>query len=783
MIDAYTQVPDAKALRQSWQTQAWVYYDLVPEVRFAATLFGNALARIILFAASVPDDASASPVKITEGPLADAVRNLKDETGTQRSFLRELAVNLFVEGEAYLLGEDGNNWLILSNDEVTFNGQGNNGKPIASYRTAPFESLRPVSDGSLLMRIWKSHPRWSRLADSAMRTVQDDCEKLILLSKAEKASIRSRFASSGLLFIPQELVPPAWQNQDKTANPMDSNPLWRAIADSMMAASKDEGHPANLVPILLTGPAAHGSAIKYITLDRPLDKLAQDLRESAIRRIAVAFDLPTDYLLGLGDVNHWTAWAIKEDAFSAHFQPFIELICDSLTTGYLHPIMRQNGISEEIIASTIIWYDPKNLLVRPDKTEVAIQAYDRGAISQEELRKTLGFPEEAAMSEEEHAKWIGITLADPKMALTGKPTEPPAPAAPSGGGSGGAGGRAKGSLVSHQPKGSSVTGPKAEYSRSKASRQKTAGPATSDNRTGTLTAAGAPDLSRQLGLMDIDLMNKVRVLTEEAVKRAAEKMGARVRSRVAADKAVTASINGMKNADVPAFFGYEAIQNFGYDTDSILGKDLEEAALRAADLAEETVVSALDLVANHTGSEVATYAFLDGSIKEAKSQAAGAFKKAMIDILRETVFSDPRLRMKDGGEIDSVPVAPVSLRRPISVSGGGSVYADVSKNLSGAATGKFVQEYMTTVGLGQDGYLWIYSPYIKRPRGPFNPHLQLDGLHFQTWQDPELEIPDEKTGRFLRINHMHPGDHWGCMCVVVPWTGENLGPPRAISPE
>lgn len=253
-------------------------------------------------------------------------------------------------------------------------------------------------------------------------------------------------AGSGVLALPQELVPPAWQNQDQTGNPMEANPLWQALAESMTAPLKDESHPSAVVPLLLVGPGDVIGKMKYEPMNRTFDADAANKSiNNAIEQISSSLDLPREILLGVGEATHWSAWAIQEDTFRAHIQPFIELICVALTRTYLQAAL--NRMSPEELAEAgvtdpndiIVWYDASELTIRPDKSDKAIALFDRFAIGKAALRRETGFADTDAQDDTEYAKEVGIKLADANMAVTGKVPAPAAPAAPPAPGVGGGG--------------------------------------------------------------------------------------------------------------------------------------------------------------------------------------------------------------------------------------------------------------------------------------------------------------------------------------------------------
>ncbi len=47
---------------------------------------------------------------------------------------------------------------------------------------------------------------------------------------------------------------------------------------------------------------------------------------AAVRALAAGMDLPAEVLLGLSDVNHWTAWQVDESAYRQHVDPIVQTL-------------------------------------------------------------------------------------------------------------------------------------------------------------------------------------------------------------------------------------------------------------------------------------------------------------------------------------------------------------------------------------------------------------------------------------------------------------------------
>lgn len=433
-VSDYTHFTQISLLRQDWQKRSFDVYDTEGHLYYATNYVGGAMSRIQLVGAIKPKNhGKLEQPKILEvGPVADAISGIESPIGGQSGFLRAIGRNIFLTGESWVIastvlhsdGRKVTNWDAVSVDELVVDG----GRQMR--RRLPGAQPERLPDNSLTFRIWKEHPRYSQLADAGTRSCMELLEKIIILNRAEKAVARSQLAGSGILALPQELVPPAWQNQAQSGNPMEANPLWQALAESMMAPLRDESAPSAVVPLLLVGPGEIIKNMKYEPLDRKFDSgAAQSSIKMAIEQIANTLELPKEILLGVGDATHWTAWAIREDVFQAHIQPLIELVCAGLTRTFLRQALNKfsdaelkaNGIENR--EDVIVWYDASELIQLPDKADKATAAHDRFVITDEAYARAQNIPREDLLDKNsmEYAKRVGLKLIDPKMALTGEP--------------------------------------------------------------------------------------------------------------------------------------------------------------------------------------------------------------------------------------------------------------------------------------------------------------------------------------------------------------------------
>jgi hypothetical protein len=173
-----------------------------------------------------------------------------------------------------------------------------------------------------------------------------------------------------------------------------TDPILAALMDAMLTAIKDRDSASAVMPILLQGPDEAIDKVKHLTFTTPFDERTKDLRDEAIRRLALGLDAPAEVLLGMGTSTHWNAWLIQEDRIKTHTEPTLSLICDSLTQDFLWPILEEQGVAD--FEKYVIWYDTSDLTQKADRSKEAIELYDRGEVSGLALRREAGFDEDDA---------------------------------------------------------------------------------------------------------------------------------------------------------------------------------------------------------------------------------------------------------------------------------------------------------------------------------------------------------------------------------------------------
>ncbi|WP_381792969.1 hypothetical protein [Streptomyces niveus] len=395
---------------QSWQGRAYDMYHLVPEVRFAASWIGNAMGGSRLFAGRRGDDGTIEPAP--PGHRAhEIVAQIAGGPDGQSKLLGAFGKHLTVPGEGWIVvrpnsevlspysPEDGHDWRVLSVKEV----RQQSGKLTAEIDGEDVdipegdpESMDP--DGPVALRVWEPDPERAIEADSPVRSSMELLEELLLLNAAVKAVARSRITGRGVLLVPKGARFPTRGPGAASGEEDDLLEVFMQIAET---AIRDPESAAATVPILLEVPADVIAEFKHLKFESEFDDLAIKLREEAIRRFATGLEIPAEILLGLGDVNHWGAWALTSEAIRLGIEPKLATVSYALTQQWLRPILETEKVEDW--HRWLVWYDTSPLRVRTNRSETALQAHDRGVISDAALRRETGFDESDAPTAEEEA--------------------------------------------------------------------------------------------------------------------------------------------------------------------------------------------------------------------------------------------------------------------------------------------------------------------------------------------------------------------------------------------
>lgn len=432
----------------AWQAEAWQMYDEVGEQHFLSTTISRRLGQARLFVGRAPtisteaveplmlnvdDEATLTPVEVRAREL---LKSLGSAARVSQNITR-FGTNLFVAGECWLVGlpadhpslgtpaalldkgpsaATADRWLIPPT-RPGYPGEEVEAHPLtgidvdalewvtlAASEVAVDDDAGTVNLGGygelpltdvVLIQVWQPHPAdWTKPDSSTMASLPV-LRELVGLTRHISAQVDSRLAGAGLLLIPAEAS--AALNAMFGAPDADGeDPFVDNLIEAMVTPIESRDNAAALVPLVLRVPGETIPAWRHISFSNSLDTEARALRDEAIRRLALGQDCPPELLLGVGGMNHWGAWLVREDVVTTHLEPPLALLCDALTGQWLWQALAAEGYPEEEYRDLVIWYSVDHMVVRPTRVADAKELYDKGVINDTALRDAAGFDEDMA---------------------------------------------------------------------------------------------------------------------------------------------------------------------------------------------------------------------------------------------------------------------------------------------------------------------------------------------------------------------------------------------------
>lgn len=254
-----------------------------------------------------------------------------------------------------------------------------------------------------------------------------------MLQRLVRSATRSRL-NAGMLFVPDGISgglsasteePPIEEPTDPlaalaNASTVDpAGPFLSKLMESMVTPISNEGSASAVVPMVVTGPADLGAAIRHVTFERQSDQWLVDRTENIMNRILQGIDMPKEIVTGLQHVRYSNAVVIDEGMYKANLEPLALVFVDALTDVYLRPSLQAKGFAVEELGNIVVWYDPSEIVTRPNKEDEATQGTDRFLLSPAAWRREHGYAESDAPSEDDLAAMLlNKVSALPPDALT-----------------------------------------------------------------------------------------------------------------------------------------------------------------------------------------------------------------------------------------------------------------------------------------------------------------------------------------------------------------------------
>lgn len=386
---------------EGWQGDAWNYWETIGELRYPSTWIGNVMSRARLVAARRQGN---EIVPVESGPAAEAMDEFCGGVQGQADALQKLGTHLTVAGEAYVvctIDRNEANWTILAAGKVRTKGSGRNTVVEADFGLETDPRRLNIAKGELALRIWTPQPRDPTRPDSPVRANLTTLAQIRGYDQHVEAQLTSRLAGAGILFLASEMEFAAPPDADPEANQASS--FMQVLAKAMMTPIVDRSNPAAVVPIVVTVPGEYLDKAHLMHFWSDLDEKVIEMRDAAIKRLALGLDVPPEVLLGIADANHWNAWLSEESAVKAHLEPRLGVVAHACTTGWLRPAIEGDVPNPE---EYYVLADTASIRLRPNRSQEALELYDRGLLNEAATRRETGFQETDKPDEVEWRRWI-----------------------------------------------------------------------------------------------------------------------------------------------------------------------------------------------------------------------------------------------------------------------------------------------------------------------------------------------------------------------------------------
>lgn len=395
---------------ESWQRELWRLFRVTPELRFAASWVGQCCSRVRIYVANI-DQLGRVQGETKNKKISALSDTLLGGPASKAEHLRMMGIDLTVSGECYIIGRPGDDrtrrdkWYIVTPTEFR-RIRGSNGDWDWAWgpKGAP---LRLDLTQNIVTRVWTPDPERIWCADSPARSCSLILRELEQLTKMVASEIDSRLIGAGLLVIPNDLELPA---EEGTTNNAES--LMVRLATAGAASLRGEGTALAVLPHIIE--AQDPDKFRHVTFSTEMSKTSPELRKECIERLGVGMDMPPEILTGTGGENHWNSYLIEGQGIKTHIEPIMNRICDALTEAYLVPALE---LMDEDPSRYTYAFDTTPLIVRPQRTQDALNLFEKGEISGEALRETAFFRESDAPNVEERARRliVEVLLRDPQL--------------------------------------------------------------------------------------------------------------------------------------------------------------------------------------------------------------------------------------------------------------------------------------------------------------------------------------------------------------------------------
>ena len=404
----------------AWQNEAWNFYRTQGTLKYGINWRAQAMSRVRLRAAIVKPGGE-EPELLDDGPAVELMSQFFNGTPGQAQFMQHSSVQLEVPGECYVVVTDDDEigercWWVKSSSELQVTSGRVKRGPLGRSETVDLWQIlvdagvwKTLPPETLVFKIWNPDQQFSYMPDSPVNGVLRTLRIIDIMERRIMAQSISRLASNGIFFYPQEATFAPKPGYDPQSGMDPFTHEWLEVAGKTI---ENPGSALAAIPMPLKVPKDLIQYFVHQKFDSPYDERTMEILAYEYDRLATGLNLPKEMVTGMGDTSHWNAWALDESAVKIHISPGAEMLCEGVTRGYLHPALRNVGLTPDTPAGRLVaWYDPSELIQPPDLSTAADQAYDRDEISGDAYRELKGMDASMKPSKTELREQLLLKMA------------------------------------------------------------------------------------------------------------------------------------------------------------------------------------------------------------------------------------------------------------------------------------------------------------------------------------------------------------------------------------
>ena len=391
-----------KSPGQAWQQAAWDYYDLIGEYALGVDMLAWGVSQVSLVAAiDAPEDVEPQIISSevvtgsedTPDPAdiiaADLAAGFAGGAIGQQQLLLRVTTQLVIAAESFIVGrampdDEDDIWEAYSRDEVRYRAGG--------WTIDDGIEKFALGVDDVLIRVWIPSARRRQEPRSSSKSLLPILSEIDSITKTIQANNDSRLAGNGILIFPDtvELMGGSKAGDDDE----DGDPFILDVTDMMLTPLSNRDSASAVVPIMIKVPVEAVGKIQWLIKPAVADAKTTADRETAITRMARSMDLPPEQILGAGTANHWGMWMVAEDTVKGPITSYASIIVHAITEVWYRPALETAyeaaGINVDEARDRMMWFDTTKLEQRPDRSDQATLAFDRGGLNLEGYLREMG---------------------------------------------------------------------------------------------------------------------------------------------------------------------------------------------------------------------------------------------------------------------------------------------------------------------------------------------------------------------------------------------------------